>query len=176
MAASVPAGARIAVLGDRVIPLPIAEAEVGLQWSWCVGPATRAPSDETYAAAAFAPGGAGLRPFSVVHVEQPWRRGRVPGDLTIRWTRRDRALVALDLDAPDVPMSEEREAYEVDILDGSAVLRTLTATDPSVVYPAAQQIADRGALLAPGDSLDIRIAQLSARIGRGTARTITLTF
>ncbi len=176
MAASVPAGARVVVLDARVIPLPITEAEVGLEWIWRVGPATRPPSDETYAEAAFAPGGAGLRPFSVVHVEQPWRRGRVPGDLTIRWTRRDRALVALDFDATEAPMSEEREAYEVDILDGAAVLRTLAASGPSVVYPAAQQIADRDALLGPGDRLDIRIAQLSARIGRGTARKVTLTF
>ena len=38
--------------------------------------------------------GAGLRPFSVAHDEQPWRTARSPGDLTIRWTRRSRSLAA----------------------------------------------------------------------------------
>jgi hypothetical protein len=32
-------------------------------------------------------------PFAQVHVVQPWRTARSPGDLTIRWTRRSRALV-----------------------------------------------------------------------------------
>ena len=35
---------------------------------------------------------------------------------------------------------------------------------------------DWGGLLAPGDTLTIRIFQLSALIGRGAAKTVTLTF
>ncbi len=42
----------------------------------------------------FTPNGRGLVPFAPVHVEQPWRTARSTGDLTIRWTRRSRALVA----------------------------------------------------------------------------------
>lgn len=71
-------------------------------------------------------------------------------------------------------MAEEQESYEVRIMDGAAVKRILTSTAPSVLYTSAQQTADWGALLAPGDSLTIRICQLSTRIGRGTARTTTL--
>jgi hypothetical protein len=48
----------------------------------------------TYVAKAFTPAGVGLRPYSVAHVEQPWRRPRNPGDLTIFSTRRSRALAA----------------------------------------------------------------------------------
>ena len=59
-------------------------------------------------------------------------------------------------------------------MDGNIVKRTLTSNEPSVTYTAAQQTADWGAELAPGDSLTIRICQLSARIGRGTVRTTTL--
>ena len=73
-------------------------------------------------------------------------------------------------------MSEEREAYEVDILDGATVKRTLTATGPSVIYTADQQTADWGAPLGPGDTLDLRIAQVSALLGRGHSRDVTLTF
>ena len=41
---------------------------------------------------------------------------------------------------------------------------------------AAQQTADWGALLGPGDTLPIRIFQLSALIGRGAPASVTLEF
>ena len=44
------------------------------------------------------------------------------------------------------------------------------------IYTAAQQITDRGALLGPDDTLDIRIYQLSSLVGRGAPKTVTLTF
>ncbi|MEC7259369.1 MAG: hypothetical protein VXW58_16290, partial [Pseudomonadota bacterium] len=171
-----PAGARVVVLDDALSSLPIAEADLGLPWKWRIGPASRSGSDETYVAQSFTPVGVGLRPFSVAHVEQPWRRPRAPGDLTIRWTRRSRALPADNWGAVDAPLAEELEAYEVEILDGATVKRTLAASTTSAIYSAAQQTADWGALLGPGDTLDIRIFQLSALIGRGAAKTVTLTF
>lgn len=174
MANPAPAGARVVVLDDALASLPIAEADLGLPWNWRIGPSSRSVSDETYMAASFTLVGVGLRPFSVAHVKQPWSRPRTPGDLTIRWTRRSRALAADSWGAMEVPLVEEVEAYEVEILDGVAVKRTLTASAPSSVYSAAQQTADWGALLAPGDTLDIRIFQLSALIGRGAAKTVTL--
>ena len=73
-------------------------------------------------------------------------------------------------------MAEELEAYEVVILDGVTVKRVLSTTTTSAVYTAAQQTADWDAQLGPGESLTIRIFQLSALTGRGAAKTITLTF
>ena len=124
----------------------------------------------------FTPEGVGLRPFSVGHVRQPWRTAREPGDLTIAWTRRSRALAGDSWTAAEAPLAEEREAYEVEILDGATVVRTLAATTTSVTYTAAQQLADWGALLGPGDTLDLRIFQLSALVGRGAATSVTLEF
>ena len=170
------AGARVVVLDEALASLPIAEADLGLPWNWRIGPVSRSVSDETYVAASFNPVGVGLRPFSVAHVEQPWRKPRAPGDLTIRWTRRSRALAADNWGAVDVPLVEETEAYEIEILDGVAVKRVLSATTTSAIYAAAQQIADWGAPLGPGDTLDIRLFQLSALVGRGAAKTVTLTF
>jgi hypothetical protein len=40
----------------------------------------------------------------------------------------------------------------------------------------AQQIADWGGLLGPGDTLDVRIFQLSALVGRSTPKPLTLQF
>ena len=171
-----PAGARVVVLDDALASLPIAEADLGLPWNWRIGPASRSVSDETYVAQAFTPVGVGLRPFSVAHVEQPWRRPRAPGDLTIRWIRRSRALAADNWGPVDVPLAEETEAYEVEILDGTAVKRVLSVSTTSATYTAAAQTADWGAPLGPGDTLDIRIYQLSALVGRGAAKTVTLTF
>jgi hypothetical protein len=162
------------VLDDSLVSLPIAEIDLGIPWTWRIGPARRPMSDETYVAMSFTPEGAGLRPFSVAHVEQPWCRPRSPGDLTIRWVRRSRALAADNWQGREVPMGEELEAYEVEILEGQAVKRVLETSVPHVTYTAAQQTADRGTLLGPGDTLDIRIFQLSARVGRGAAKAVTL--
>jgi hypothetical protein len=76
----------------------------------------------------------------------------------------------------DVPLAEDSEAYEVEIRDGGAVKRTLSTTTTSALYTAAQQTADWGATLGPGQSIAIRIYQLSALIGRGAGRSVTLSF
>jgi hypothetical protein len=171
-----PAGARVVVLDAALASLPIAEADLGLPWNWRVGPAARAVSDDSYTALGFTPTGRGLVPFAPVHVEQPWRTVRSPGDLTIRWTRRSRALVADAWEQVEVPLAEDIEAYDVEILDGSAVQRTLSSGTTSVLYTAAQQTADWGAPLGPGQTLAIRICQLSNRLGRGTPAAVTLQF
>jgi hypothetical protein len=174
MGAPTPAGARVVVLDAALAALPVGEAELGLPATWRIGPALRPPSDESYVALGFTPAGVGVRPFSVVHVEQPWRTAREPGDLVIRWTRRSRALAADGWDG--VPLAEESEAYEVEVLDGAVVVRTLESAAPRVTYDASEQIADRGAALGPGDALDLRIFQLSAIAGRGTPTSVTLQF
>jgi hypothetical protein len=80
------------------------------------------------------------------------------------------------LDLARGPLAEESEAYEFQILYAATVLRTLATATTSVTYSAAQQIADWGALLGPGDTLDVRIYQLSAPVGRGEPKAATLTF
>jgi hypothetical protein len=171
-----PAGARVIVLDAALASLPIAEADLGLPWNWRVGPAVRAVSDDSYVGLSFTPTGRGLVPFAPVHVEQPWRRARSPGDLTIRWTRRSRALVADAWEQVEVPLAEDLESYDVQIIDGAAVKRTLTSSAIFVLYTAAQQTADWGAPLGPGQTLALRIFQLSNRLGRGAPASVTLQF
>lgn len=171
-----PAGARVVVLDASLAPLPIAEADLGLPWNWRIGPASGPVSDETYVAQSFMPTGRGLVPFAPVHVEQPWRAARNPGDLILRWTRRSRALVADAWEQVEVPLAEDSESYDIQIIDGALVKRTLTSITTSVLYTAAQQTADWGTPLGPGQTLAIRIYQLSNRLGRGTPATVTLLF
>jgi len=101
---------------------------------------------------------------------------RRSGDLTIRWTRRSRALVADSWTGSKVPPAEEAEVYDAKILDGAVVKRRLTSGTTSVTYTAAQQTADCDAALESGDSLDILIFQLSALVGRGAGQISTMTF
>lgn len=75
-----------------------------------------------------------------------------------------------------MPIAEDLESYDVQILDGAAVKRTLTSSTTSVLYSAAQQSSDWGAPIGPGQTLAIRIFQLSNRLGRGTPATVTLQF
>jgi len=56
------------------------------------------------------------------------------------------------------------------------VKRVLSVNTTSAVYTAAQQTADWGAPLGPGDNLTVRIFQLSALVGRGAPKTVTLLF
>jgi hypothetical protein len=75
-----------------------------------------------------------------------------------------------------VPLGEEVEAYEVEIRDGAMVKRVLTSSTTSVLYSAAQQTTDWAAPLGPGDTLALRIFQLSARLGRGAPTSVALQF
>ena len=169
-----PAGSVVVLLDGAARQVELPPDARGQLRHWRIGPASRSVSDETYVAQSFTPDGVGLRPFSVAQVEQPWRTPRTPGDLTIRWTRRSRALAADSWGGLEVPLAEELEAYEVEILDGAAVKRVLSTATTSATYTAAQQSADWGAPLGPGDTLDIRIFQLSALVGRGAPKTVTL--
>jgi hypothetical protein len=74
----------------------------------------------------------------------------------------------------DIPVAldEENESYQVDILSGSIVVRTLPTTQSNVAYAASDEIADFGALQP---TLSIRVYQLSATVGRGFAASATLT-
>ena len=70
--------------------------------------------------------------------------------MTLRWIRRTR-LDGDGWEPAEVPLGEEREAYEVDILSGSTAIRTLSASRPEALYPAADEIADFGVAQAALD-------------------------
>ena len=165
-------GARVVVLDDALVPVPVSLAELDLPYRWRIGPASRPFTDSAYREIAFAAGGAGLRPFSPVHVRTEWLTG---GDLSIRWIRRSRDLAADAWTGIEVPLAEESEAYEVEVMDGATVKRVLASSITSVSYTAAQQTADFGAALVSGDSLALRLYQLSARVGHGAPASVTLT-
>ena len=95
---------------------------------------------------------------------------RDSGDLTITWVRRARVNAGWR-DYIDVPVDEPTESYQIDILDGADVVRTLVSSTPTVEYTSAQQTTDFG---SPQSVVSVAIYQISARLGRGHAGTATL--
>lgn len=104
-----------------------------------------------------------MKPFSPAHISGQRDSG---GNLTISWLRRTRIDGAWR-DNVDVPLGEAFEKYEVEIMEGDNVLRTINRlTLPSVIYSAIAQVEDFGEVQG---SVSLRIYQLSEVVGRGVA-------
>jgi hypothetical protein len=136
---------------------------------WDVERSYRAPSvlkeAEDADVITFTNTGEAKRPFSPVHVTGS-RDGA--DNLTLEWVRRTR-LFTNGLAGP-VPLGEESEKYEVDVLNfaGSAVVRTIRVTAETASYTAAEQAADG---IVPGDPVRVVVYQMSATRGRGHGRS-----
>ena len=119
----------------------------------------------TAAARVFTDTGVGLKPFSPLD-------GRVSRDgsnnATITWQRRSRLSVRMvGTMGISVPLGENVEAYEIDIITDASeatVLRTISASTPSATYSAADQTTDG---LTPGNAFNFVVYQLSPIVGRG---------
>ena len=72
-------------------------------------------------------------------------------------------------DTVEVPLGEDIESYRVRVLKGGAVLREDSVGEPAWTYGAAAQAAD-----AALGTVEIEVAQLSARYGAGLVRRITV--
>ncbi len=107
--------------------------------------------------------GVGLKPYSPVHIIGS-RDGS--GNLTITWVRRTR--ISGDLrDFADVPLNEEKELYEIEIMNGSNVVRYIkNILSPQAGYTAADQIIDFGSTQS---SISIKVYQVSGVVGKGKA-------
>lgn len=164
----VAAGASFVLLTGALKQPNLTLADRNLPQFWRYGPASRGVVDPTYRTEQRIFKGAGLRPLSPVHIRGS-RAGN--GDITISCVRRTR-LSGDSWDQIEVPLGEDHERYETEIMDGGDVLRTIPTANPELVYTAAQQSADFG--VAPQSPLTVRISQISNTFGRGSARTTTL--
>ncbi|MCT2398535.1 phage tail protein [Novosphingobium mangrovi (ex Huang et al. 2023)] len=107
--------------------------------------------------------GASLMPRAPVHLHQLKLEN---GDIAMEGTRRTRVGGLRPL-ARSRPLSENSEEYEIEILDGATVVRTVTAlSSPSYTYAEADQITDFGGAQS---SVAWRMYQISDAVGRGFA-------
>jgi len=160
------AGALFVLLDGAVTRIPIEESELKLPLNWRYGPGNRDIGDASYVTVPFTFQGLGLRPLSPTHV----RGARASGDISISWIRRTRSG-GDNWEAPDVPLGEESESYEVDILDGTNVKRTIAVGAPLALYTSAEQIADFGSVQP---AVSIKVYQTNAAFGRGAPRAAVI--
>lgn len=165
MRSPVAAGARFVLLNSAVTAVDMTQGDVGVPFTWKYGPANRDYGDWTYQTVTRAFAGLGLKPLAPCHIRRT--RDSASGDDVLTWVRRTR-LNGDSWEQAEVPLGEDSEAYEVDIMDGATVRRTLTVVSPSATYTAAQQTADWGG--AAPDALTVRVSQLGATYGRGWPR------
>jgi len=160
MATPLPAGAPFVLLDQHVLSiargLDALERSVQLR----VVAAGRDHGDPAALALSATPLATALKPLAPVHL----KAARGASGVTFSWIRRTR----LDGDswAGEVPLGEDSERYAIDILSDTNVVRTLMATAPSVLYAANDELSDFGAMQT---SVHVRVAQVSATVGRGFA-------
>lgn len=159
------AGERFVLLNNRLAKETVSPNLIGLPRLYkpvTVG-ATLGGTEAMY----FTYGGRAWMPYAPVHVAGT-RNGS--DDLSIHWVRRTRAGGAWR-DFVDTPLNEESERYELDVLAGGEVIRTLTANETSISYSAADQLSDFGDI---PDSIDVAVYQISAVVGRGIPAYATI--
>jgi hypothetical protein len=168
MATGSPTDADFVLLDRAIVTLPLRSDQLGLPLSYRVGPARDDHAAPSFAELTIAAEGFGLKPFAPTHVGG--RRDAVSGDIEISWIRRTR-IGGDSWEAVEVPLGESAELYEIDILDGMDVVRTLSASAPQAGYSAAEQTADFG---SPPSPLDVIAYQVSPEYGRGYGQAATL--
>lgn len=163
-----PEGTQALLLDAALVTVASGLTALGRRFIYRVGAARRDHGDADVTEVAASVGSVALRPFAPVHL----RAARTGEGIMISFIRRTR-VDGDGWEALDVPLGEASEAYEVEILNGTEVVRRLAPTATSLVYAAADELADFG---APQAALAVRVAQRSASIGSGTfaARTLTL--
>ncbi len=160
------AGERFVLLDGALDKQVIANNLIGLQRQYkavTVGNSLTSADaqDFTYNAVA-------LKPYSPVQITGA-RDGS--GNLTVNWVRRTR--IGGDWrDSVDIPLNEASELYDIEIMNGSSVVRSfLGVTSPTTTYSAAQQTTDFGSAQS---SVSVKIYQLSAAVGRGYSGVATI--
>lgn len=158
---------RFVVLDSAIQPITLPLSERGIARNY--KGVTSGQSVASAPFASFAWDATNLKPLSVVFVE-----GNRDGadNLTITWVRRSRIGQETPYDTgADPPLGEEFERYEIEVMNGMSVVRTITVNDATASYPAAEQTADG---LTPGNPITVRVYQISARVGRGQVRQATI--
>jgi hypothetical protein len=112
-----------------------------------------------------------LKPYAPAQLKASGSWG---SNVTLSWQRRTRVGGELIDGTGEMPLAEDTEEYELEILDGpgGAVLRTETGiTTTNFTYTSGMQSADFGGAQT---ELSFVVYQISAQVGRGFAREATV--
>jgi hypothetical protein len=107
--------------------------------------------------------------YAVDHISAT--KDGITSDVTITWVRRCRYSGEW-LDYIDVPETEPTELYQIDVISGTSVKRTLISTTTSVTYTSDQQVTDFGSNIS---ILNCKIYKMNGDFGRGYEKEATIT-
>ncbi|MBI5939160.1 MAG: glycoside hydrolase/phage tail family protein [Caulobacterales bacterium] len=161
MAGLTGAGAPVVLLGEGLARGQVALSERDLPLIWRAAPAGNPAGGNAMTQADFTWRALALRPWSPAHLTLEAAEG---GDLLFHWIRR--ARLGGDGWETEPPLSEEREVYRIEILDGETVVRTAEIDAPTFNWTAAMQAADFPSGVS--DPVAVRVAQGSATFGWGS--------
>jgi len=164
--APLPAGAPFVVLDPHLTPIARGVETVGRRMRLRVVAANRDHGDASAVEIVLRPQPRAFQPLSPVHL----KAARETGGLRFSWRPRKRGLAGVSFAARS-DLGEAREAYELEILSGSSVLRTLSASSLSTLYAASDETLDFGSAQS---SFSVRLYQMSAAFGRGLPAIATL--
>ncbi|MBX9456117.1 MAG: glycoside hydrolase/phage tail family protein [Rhizobium sp.] len=164
----VAAGARVVYLDNAPTDyFRMGMASVGETVNLLWGPAVDSIESDSYSDGSFTFNAVALRPYAPVHLAGAWSGSAI----MLTWTRRTR-FDGDDWEPRDVPLNEDAELYDLEILSGITVVRTVEDIGTAEwVYSAAMQAADFG---GPQISVTFRVYQISAAVGRGTSAAATV--
>jgi len=161
------AGAPFTLINQNVVPVARGLDQVGRRLRFRVVAASRDHGDPSAVEIALRGGTLAFQPLAPVHL----KASRETGGVRFTWRTRRRGLAGVSFAArPDI--GETSEAYELEILSGASVVRTLSAATPSMLYATSDETLDFGSAQS---SFDVRLYQISAAVGRGIPATATLT-
>jgi hypothetical protein len=152
-------GARVVVLDEAGAVLPVKDHEVDAGLTVLAVPPGKALNDSAVRRVDAVYQAVEQRPLAPVHLTALWNGS----DIQLRWIRRAR----IDADAwgyGDVALDEAREAYELVLMDGDTVVRTVEVGGGG--YSLTE--ADRLTLFPNGlESVRFKVAQISDVRGAG---------
>jgi hypothetical protein len=159
-----PVGSTVVLLDLALTQIDLASSARGLVRHYRVGVASRGFEDSNVIHRTEAFDGIGLRPYPVAHL----RSAQMSGDYLATWKRRTR----IDGDtwqSTEVPLGEDSEAYQIRIIQASAIVAEYTVNQPQFSYTSAMRSSD-----SVIGSFDIAVAQLSTAFGPGPFRRLTV--
>jgi hypothetical protein len=161
------AGAPFVLLDQHIVPVARGLDQVGRRMRFRVVAAGRDHGDPSAVEIALRPATLAFQPLAPVHL----KAARETDGVRFSWRPRRRGLAGVSF-AARADLGEASEAYELEILSGASVVRTLSATTASALYAASDETLDFGGAQS---SFSVRLYQISAAVGRGLPATATLT-
>lgn len=160
-----PTGTPFILLDEGVQSIGLQTSEIGLELNWRIGAAGKSFSDDFFDTVKAIGGVQALKPLSPVHLKAERLSNN---DLLFGWIRRGR----VDADSwlgEEIPLGEEREAYQVEIWRSDVLVRSVQVQAASWIYSSADRLSDLGS-----SDFQLRVAMVSYKIGAGDFASIDI--